>query len=252
MSMKSLKNCYINFSGSGNPNGKYWFIGVEPGGAFLPKFDDQNENLDTNFHQLIVEKSEEEFINYLNQNFIDEVTGNVYPMVFYILKKLYLKQNYFENNSRNKICFKSDGQAFYTNFSPLKMRGFKHKDNSKYLDFYRNVFFDFPNIIIEEDGDFSRETLFNSEWIKARSEKLSHYLRNESKIIFIMTATYENLIEKLLGYSIFTPINFVSSIKSSRTEFTIYKNKHLFVTLPQRGWSYSALDDLSKFIVNEI
>lgn len=237
MVTKSLSHCYSKFLGSGNINGKYWFIGIEPGGNPL------NEN-QSEYRQHVEEDDNETFIKYLNEPFEDKVEGIVYSLIFRLLTGLELKENY--SDKPNKINFYEKGNAFFTNLSPLKFQGLKGIKNKDIIDeIYKPAFSNLQDIKIGISGDFNRQKLFSDESIKNRSLELQKYLKD--KVVFILSKSHETFFGKLFNVD-FSLLRVIKNIEVGKSDIIIYDNNPTLIRMPQRGWSINSLENCVSFL----
>lgn len=230
MMQKSLQRCYTEFLGSGNINSEYWFVAIEPA---------LDKNDETIF-QILRDGNNEEIIQYFNSAF-DDVVGpsQVYNNVYRILEKFGLKKNILTENGIRKVSFCSDGDAFYTNLSPLKFPHLDSNENISILKKYHEIFYDFnKQLLLERNGNFSRLSLYNfnnNNWIRIRKEKISKYFKQKcNRVIFILARSQSEFVEllfdevreenKLDDYSLKT--------KYGNSEISFYKKSNVYILLP--------------------
>jgi hypothetical protein len=234
--MKSLKDCYINFTGSGNPDADLRIFGFEQGGDVLNK--NQQE-----YNSLIKNGTEEELLRH-SQNYSYEPVGSsaVYSQIFNLLTFFEDdSSHYYENNNRI-LSLTAQSNIFYSNLYLLKWpcevpnNNFDRKKFEKILIFYNKYFYGLKTQTWERRKIYTDQSL---DWVLERGKRYFHNsLKNSSseKIIFILKKGYEGEYLRLLN-----PEYSVSDIKEIKTGLLHRNNQicikylfkdHLIIFLP--------------------
>lgn len=179
---KSLQKCYENYLGSGNPNAKFWFIGIEPGGVIdeAPSVQKHLEN-----------DNDESFINFLNEPLTDNIEPGFYTTLSEFLEKLKL----YDCLVNDKFNFTQNCSAFFTNIFPLKFRGI----NQKTEESNKEAIKDYNYYFNEELADTERKKIYSTKWVEKRSELFLPFLTKNKKKILILTKSFTPYIQKLLN-----------------------------------------------------
>jgi hypothetical protein len=198
--MKSLKYCYINFGGNGNPDADLWIFGFEQGGDVLNK--NQKE------YNLIVKNGSEEELLRHSQNYSNEFVekSKVYQQIFNLLHLFKKDSSYSYNNNRKVLSFVKQSNIFFSNLYFLKWPSENPDQNNidqnrqfqEILNFYKEHFNDLKSQTWERRKIYHDES---SDWVFERGKKYFHNsLKNSSteKIIFILKKGYEEEYLKLL------------------------------------------------------
>ena len=197
--MKSLKDCYINFTGSGNPDTDIWILGFEQGGDVL--------NNNQKEYNLIVKNGNEEELLRHSQDYSYEPVGRsaVYSQIFNLLTFFKDNSSYFYEGNNKILSFTDQSNIFYSNLYLLKWpnevpnNNFHRKQFEKILVFYKKHFADLKSQTWERRKIYSDESF---DWVLERGKKYFHNKlknSNREKIIFILKKGYEEEYLKLLN-----------------------------------------------------
>lgn len=221
--MKSLKDCYLNFAGSGNPDADLWILGFEQGGDVLNK--NQKE------YNLIVKNGSQEDLLRHSQNYSYEPVGRsaVYRQIFNLLTFFKDNSSYFYEDNNKILSFTDQSSIFYSNLYLLKWPNevpnnkFHRKQFEKILSFYRKHFDDLKS------QTWGRRKIYNDEsldWVLERGKKYFHNKLkncNREKIIFIPKKGYEEEYLNLLN-----PVYSNNDIKELKTGL-LHRNKQICI-----------------------
>lgn len=227
---KSLKECYTNYFGAGNPNAKYWFIGFEPGGNPLNQEQEQ-------YLEKVVNSSKTEFIRF-SENYIDVPYEKGFTaQLFHLLEKLGLNSNYSKQGNDWKFTFPPKGGAFFTNLFLLKFPSEYDHNNDELLMHYKK-YFDI------ESNTSTRNNLYPASWILERS-KLFIDSKYYPKVIFILKKKWNDSYFNLLGIDRPIEVDFPYD-ENNKDNCDIYKfNQKLIVFLPN---TYSTDDGITQLV----
>lgn len=243
--MKSLKDCYINFTGSGNQDADLWIFGFEQSGDVLNK--NQQE-----YNSLIKNGTKEELLRH-SQNYSYEPVGSsaVYRQIFNLLTFFEDDSSHYYENDNRILSLTVQSNIFYSNLYLLKWpcevpnNNIDRKKFEKILIFYKKHFSDLKSKTWDRRKIYNDES---SDWVLARGRRYFHNpLKNTrtEKIIFILKKGYEEEYLRLLN-----PKYSVSDIKEIKTGLLHRNNQicikylfkdHLIIFLP------NGLSDKMKF-----
>ncbi|MCH8033582.1 MAG: hypothetical protein IH950_07490 [Bacteroidetes bacterium] len=227
---KSLKECYTNYFGAGNPNAEHWFIGFEPGGN--PLNQDQVQYLEK-----LINSSESEFSRF-SENYIKVPFEKGFTeQLFYLLEAFELSSNYSKDENEWTITFPDDGNAFFTNLFLLKFPSEKDENNDELLIHYKK-YFDI------ESNTATRNFLYPASWILERS-KLFIEPKYDPKVIFILKKEWNESYFNLLGIDRPIEVAFPYD-ENNKDNCDIYKfNQRLIVFLKN---TYSTKDGIMQLV----
>ena len=197
--MKSLKDCYINFTGSGNPEADLWIFGFEQGGDVINK--NQKE------YNFIIKNGDEEELLRHSQNYSYEPVGRsvLYRQIFNLLTFFKDDSGYHYEDNNKVLSFTDQSNIFYSNLYLLKWPNEYPNNNydrihfEKILIFYKKHFADLDSQTWGRRKIYSDATL---DWVLERGKKYFHNKlkdSNREKIIFILKKGYEEEYLKLLN-----------------------------------------------------
>lgn len=213
----SLIECYNNYLGAGNPDSKYWFIGLEPGGDSS----DFNAEIDWNAR-------------------IDEDT-TYYHRIFTFKSKILNKQDQEYGN----IVIDKTSDILISNIFPLNF-----KNEHTYEDAYKNHFSDMEHIV--NKIDYYNFILKNSQ---TRAKNINSILSDNAKNIFVIgfqTLEYFCCIMKLKLQKEKVPIE-INWTEKSKTQINVYQTDYgkLFV-MPHLSYWHFMSNALTPEVVSKI
>jgi hypothetical protein len=165
---------YENFTGSGNINGKYWIVGLEPGGEVnLANPEDETVKVlnSNNIFNVL------EYFNDFNQE-----TGNrgFLGLEKKLLTFLNLSDFHISKYSNNKEYFNYPryGDVFRTNMFPLPLPDDKHETFLNKFPLYDKYFY--------FDLNFKEKYKILLFYKSLRISKIKSFMKEKPKFIFIL------------------------------------------------------------------
>lgn len=228
----SYEELFYEFSGSGNINGKFWFIGLESGGSL--QWDNENDE----YVKILKTQNKDQILEYLNDFDSTEISPGFETILFNLIQATYevFKDPALGTVTADKnLMFKNNPSVFRTNLSLLKLRDNNETTFAQNIEHYKK-YLNFKNVIA------TKNDLYNNILIKERANAIKVRLTDlfEERRIFLLTTRYYedlavNFIKEIFGIKNLKERRELINIKNRYINFYHSEKGHVQIfALPQR------------------
>ena len=175
---------YENFTGSGNINGKYWIVGLEPGGEVnLANPEDETVrvlntkklcNILEHFNDFNQENNNKGFLG-LEKKLLNALNMTEFHTIKYL-------------NGKEYFHYPKYGQIFRTNLFLFNIKGTGKELNNSYESF------------INFEANLDRTTLYDNYILRLRANSLRQKIDSEEPKVIITMIPYEDYSKQMFEF----------------------------------------------------